>query len=201
MSTIPAPQPPGATRGDPTLLPSDEGQLTRALLAGDRHAGEALIRLTYRRIFGLHVNLCQGDRELAADLTQETYRKAWQALPEFAGRSAFSTWVYRIAWNTFLAHARRPLRLLPLEEPVAAVACDGGQAQDETLVAAETTSRLRKAVRELPEELQAVVVSRFWAGTAVGEIARIEGISRVTVRARVRRALERLAGALQEVKS
>lgn len=178
---------------------SDEGQLTRALLGGDRQAGEALIRLTYRRVFGLLVNLCGGDRELAADLTQETYRKAWQALPEFAGRSALSTWLYRIAWNTFHGHARRPLRLLPLEDPVAESARDGAEAQDDSMVAAETVERLRRAVRELPEELQSVVVSRFWAGTAIGEIARIEGISRVTVHARVRRALGRLAGALKEV--
>jgi RNA polymerase sigma-70 factor (ECF subfamily) len=183
------------------MLPPDEAQLTRSLLAGDRLASEALIRLTYRRVFGLLVNLCHGDRELAADLTQETYRKAWEALPSFAGRAAFSTWLYRIAWNTFLTHVRRPLKLIPMEDGLAALACDAGQAQDDTLVAAETTSRLRRAVRELPEELQAVVVSRFWTGTAVGEIARIEGVSRVTVRSRVRRALERLAGALQEVTS
>ena len=70
--------------------------------------------------------------------------------------------------------------------------------QDDELVTAETTRRLRQAVLELPEELQAVVVSRFWAGTAVGEIARVEGVSRVTVRNRVRRALVRLSGALKE---
>jgi RNA polymerase sigma-70 factor, ECF subfamily len=181
------------------MLPStlDEGRLTQALLAGDRGAAEALIRLTYRRVFGLLVNLCQGDRELAADLTQETYRKVWEALPTFAGRAAFSTWVYRIAWNTFLAHSRRPRRLVPLEDDIAAVAADGGERQDEALQAEETTRRLRRAVSELPEELQTVVVSRFWAGTAVGDIARDEGVSRVTVRSRVRRALERLAGALE----
>ena len=181
--------------------PLDEAALTRALLAGDRHAANALIRFTYRRVFGLLVNLCHGDRELASDLTQETYRKAWQALPGFGGRAAFSTWLYRIAWNTFLAQARRPVRLVALEDPVAAVARDRSEPQDDVLVAAETAGRLRKAVGELPEELQAVVVARFWAGTPVGEIARIEGVSRVTVRSRISRALGRLAGALEEVTS
>jgi RNA polymerase sigma-70 factor, ECF subfamily len=179
----------------------DEAKLTRDLLAGDRHAAQALIPLTYRRVFGLLVNLCHGDRELAADLTQESYRKAWQALPSFRGGASFSTWLYRIAWNTHLAHVRRPLRMLPLDEGVAAVARDTAVGQDDALVTAETTRRLRKAVSELPEELQAVVVSRFWTGTAVGEIARIEGVSRVTVRNRVRRALERLSSALKEVTS
>lgn len=181
--------------------PLDEAELTHALLAGDRQAANALIRLTYRRVFGLLANLCHGDRELAADLTQETYRKAWEGLPGFGGRAAFSTWLYRIAWNTFLAHARRPVRLVALEDPVAAVARDGAESQDETLVAAETERRLRTAVRALPEELQSVVVARFWAGTPVGEIARAEGVSRVTVRTRIGRALGRLAGALQEVTS
>ncbi|HNX48924.1 MAG TPA: sigma-70 family RNA polymerase sigma factor [Thermoanaerobaculaceae bacterium] len=181
--------------------PLDEAALTRALLAGDRHAANALIRLTYRRVFGLLVNLCRGDRELAADLTQETYRKAWEALPGFGGRAAFGTWLYRIAWNTFLAQARRPVRLVALEDPIAAVARDRSEPADDALVAAETTRRLRKAVGELPEELQAVVVARFWAGAPVGEIARLEGVSRVTVRSRIGRALGRLAGALKEVTS
>lgn len=83
---------------------------------------------------------------------------------------------------------------------MAAVARDGADPQDETLVAAETERRLRTAVRALPEDLQAVVVARFWS-TPVGEIARAEGVSRVAVRTRIGRALGRLAGALQEVTS
>jgi RNA polymerase sigma-70 factor, ECF subfamily len=180
---------------------ADERRLTEALLTGDRTAAEALIRLTYRRVFGLLVNLCHGDRELAAELTQETYRKAWGALPAFSGRAAFSTWLYRIAWNTFTAQARRPQRMVPLDDGIAAVARDGGERADDALAAAQLTGLLRGAVRELPDELQSVVVSRFWAGIPVGEIARLEGVSRVTIHNRLRRALQRLAGALREVAS
>lgn len=183
------------------MHPSDERQLTVALLAGDRSAAEALIGLTYRRVFGLLVNLSEHDRELAADLTQETYRQAWASLGKFEGRAAFSTWLYRIAWNVFLAQARRPRRLVPLEDEVAATARDAAEPHDETMVAVETGRRLRRAVRDLPEGLQSLVVARYWAGTPVRELARAEGVSHVAIHKRLRRALAHLGAALQEVTS
>ncbi|MFY9825482.1 MAG: sigma-70 family RNA polymerase sigma factor, partial [Thermoanaerobaculia bacterium] len=92
-----------------------EGRLLAALAAGDRTAAEELVERTYRGVFSLLRRLC-GDSDLASDLTQETYRKAWDALPGFNGRSQFSTWLFRIAYTTFLNHLRRPRRLVPLEE-------------------------------------------------------------------------------------
>src|SRR5436305_14461868 len=89
-----------------------EGRLLAALAAGDRTAAEELVERTYRGVFSLLRRLC-GDADLAADLTQETYRKAWAALPAFDGRSQFSTWLFRIAYTTFLNHLRRPRRLVP----------------------------------------------------------------------------------------
>ena len=93
----------------------EEGRLLSALAAGDRGAAERLVERTYRGVFALLQKLC-GDSDLAADLTQETYRKAWDALPGFDRRAQFSTWLFRIAYNTFLNHLRRPRRLVPFDE-------------------------------------------------------------------------------------
>ena len=78
---------------DPAL---DERGLWREMADGNRAAAEALVEGTYRMVFGSLVKLC-GDTDLAADLTQETYRKAWVSIGRFNGKSRFSTWLYRIA--------------------------------------------------------------------------------------------------------
>ena len=84
----------------------DEDRLWRRVAAGDLEAAEELARRSYRTVYASLFRLCGGDEDLAADLTQETYRKAWRAIKRFRGGSRFSTWLYRIAYNTFLNHKK-----------------------------------------------------------------------------------------------
>jgi RNA polymerase sigma-70 factor (ECF subfamily) len=176
---------------------SQEGRLLAALAAGDRQAAERLVERTYRGVFALLRRLC-GDPDLAADLTQETYRKAWDALAGFDGRSQFSTWLCRIAYNTFLNHLRRPRRLVPLEDRHEATVADPAPAADELVGRAVAGDRLRRAVLELPEDLRFTVTALFWGDLPVREVARHEGITPVAVRKRLKRALAALARALEE---
>src|ERR1700730_15726660 len=111
------------------LVHASEGELLAAFAAGDREAAERLVAQSYRVVYALLRRLC-GDGDLAADLTQESYRKAWDALASFDGRARFSTWVCRIAYNTYLNHLRRPRRLLPLEERLPAAVAGPAPAGD-----------------------------------------------------------------------
>src|SRR3954470_23642422 len=88
-------------KDEPRGSDEQQRQLLAALAAGDRAAAERLVERTYRGVYALLRRLC-GDPDLAADLTQETYRKAWDALPGFDGRAQLSTWLARIAYNHFL---------------------------------------------------------------------------------------------------
>src|SRR5262245_9448640 len=108
----------------------EEGRLLTALAAGDREAAERLVELTSRVVFALVRRLC-GDQDLASALTQETYRKAWDSLTGFDNRAKFSTWLCRIAYNTFLNHLRRPRRMVPLEDQHEATVVDPAPAADE----------------------------------------------------------------------
>jgi RNA polymerase sigma-70 factor (ECF subfamily) len=176
---------------------ASEGELLAAFAAGDRAAAERLVEQSYRVVYALVRRLC-GDAELAADLTQESFRKAWDALESFDGRARFSTWLCRIAYNTYLNHLRRPRRLLPLEERVEAAVTDPAPAADEALGQAVAGDRLRRAVLRLPEELRFTVTARYWGDLPVAEIARHEGITGVAIRKRLKRALKALALALEE---
>ncbi|HEX5757765.1 MAG TPA: sigma-70 family RNA polymerase sigma factor [Thermoanaerobaculia bacterium] len=183
--------------GRDTGAAGDERRLLAELAAGDRRAAEVLVERTYRGVYGFLWRLA-GDPELAADLTQETYRRAWAALASFDGRARFSTWLCRIAYTTFLNHLRRPRRLVPLEEGQEAAVPDPAPAADERLSGAMAGERLRRAVLSLPEELRYTVTALYWGEQSVAEVAKHEGVTPVAIRKRLKRALAVLAAALEK---
>ncbi len=176
---------------------TQEAALLAAMAAGDRAAAERLVESTYPGVYAFLRRLC-GDSELAADLTQEPYRRAWESLAGFHGRAQFSTWLCRIAYNVFLNHVRRPRRLVPLGERLLETAVDPSPAADESLGQSAEADRLRRAVVLLPEEQRFTVTALYWGERSVREIAREAGVSGVAIRKRLRRALQALARCLAE---
>jgi RNA polymerase sigma-70 factor (ECF subfamily) len=173
----------------------DETQLLADLRRGDRVAAEVLVELTYPLVYRSLYRMC-GDGDAASDLTQETYARAWRALDQFDGRSRFSTWLYRIAYTTFLNHVRRPQRFVSLDDE--SVAPGLAVAVEQDPISGADAARLRRAVLALPEELRSVVAAHFWGEVPVRDIARQEGLSGVGVRKRLRRAITRLRAELGE---
>lgn len=176
---------------------SDERRLLAAIREGDTAAAEELVERTYSAVFASVYRLC-GDQDLAADLTQETYQKAWAALGGFDGRSQLFTWLYRIAYTTFLNHVRRPRRMTPLGEPGTFDVPDHRPRADELLAVREEEEILREAVMKLPDDLRFTVTAHFWGGLPVKEIARIEKITTVAIRKRLHRAFSLLEPMLDE---
>ena len=182
-----------------TLIPPvhEERRLLAAIRAGDREAAEELVERTYSAVFASVYRLC-GDSDLAADLTQETYQKAWSALKGFDGRSQLFTWLYRIAYTTFLNHVRRPRRMTSLDEPDSMDVRDERPGAEQMLADAEEAERLRRAVMKLPEDLRFTVTAHFWGGLPVKEIASIEEITTVAIRKRLHKAFTMIEAMLDE---
>lgn len=174
-----------------------EQRLIASVHRGESAAAEELVDRTYRRVYAALVRLTGGDEDLASDLTQETYRKAWKSFATFDGRAKASTWLYRIAYNTFLNHVRRPALAAALDDDGASVA-DDSPGPEEALRASDQFRCLRRAVLALPEDLRFAVTARYWAEAPVREIARSEGVTPVAIRKRLRRALRLLETALEE---
>jgi len=181
----------------PPPMADDEAVLWPRAAKGDLDAADALARCTYRAVFASLCRLTGGDEELAADLTQETYRKAWRSIGKFRGGSKFSTWLYRIAYNTFLNHIRGPRRLEPMTEEQIDQLLDPDETPDEVTARTAESERLRRAVLELPDELRFAVTARFWAELSVAEIATHQGLSPVGIRKRLARAYKQLATTLE----
>ena len=182
-----------------TLIPPvhEERRLLAAIRAGDREAAEELVERTYSAVFASVYRLC-GDSDLAADLTQETYQKAWSALKGFDGLSQLFTWLYRIAYTTFLNHVRRPRRMTSLDEPDSMDVRDERPGAEQMLADAEEAERLRRAVMKLPEDLRFTVTAHFWGGLPVKEIASIEEITTVAIRKRLHKAFTMIEAMLDE---
>ena len=175
----------------------DERQLLVDLSLGDRSAADELVERTYEMVYGALHRLTGGDRELTSDLTQETYRRAWASLAGFKGRSRFSTWLYRIAYTTFLNHIRRPRRVVPMEDGHLRKAEDPAASSETLAMKNQQGERLRRAVLELDEPLREVVTARFWGEVPVREIARMIGLSEQGTRKRLKKALAILDNALE----
>ena len=178
--------------------PSQEHRLLASLASGDRQAAERLVDDSYQLVYASLMRLTGGNPDLAADLTQETYRKAWTSLPSFQRRSQLTTWLYRIAYNTFLNHIRRPARLQPIDERQVADVKDPEPGQEEMLSRREVAERLRRAVIGLPEPLRFTISARFWGELAVEDIARLEKVTGAAIRKRLKKAMGSLRSVLGE---
>lgn len=185
-------------------------QLVRRVQQGDARAFEALVIKYQRRIERLIARMIR-DVDLVQDLTQETFIRAYRALPQFRGESAFYTWLYRIAVNT----ARKELVNLG-RNPVmteSALAQARGDAEDETserrtepsdeatpealMASAQVAAAVNGAIQELSEDLRQAIVLREIEGLSYDEIAEVMNCPIGTVRSRIFRAREAIAQRLR----
>lgn len=206
---VPPPIPPEALR--PRLGPEATTEaLVEAARVGDARAFGHLVRRYRPRILALGLHLT-GSRSDAEDVAQDAFLRAFQALPEFEGRSAFFTWVYRIAVNRALQlrAGRRAQPRADLDDPrvALAVAVDAAAAPGRALELRETYAQLVAAFDALSPLLRTTVALVTLQGLSHPEVAAVMDSTEGTIawrmheaRAQLRRALgatraERLAEA------
>lgn len=135
--------------------------------------------------------LCCGDSALADDLAQDTFLKAYLSCDGFKDDSKFTTWIYRIAYNTFISN-RRALRL---NEPItAADNISGTDAADK----AYEYQPLYNALEQLSDTERSAVLLHYMQGYAVDEIAAIIESTSEAVRQRLSRARRHLKQLLNQ---
>ena len=168
-----------------------EALLIRQAMAGDRRAYGELVRRHQGRVRALLRRLCREDAALADDLAQDALVQAWRRLEHFRGEAAFGTWLYRIAYNTFLMHVRRPSvrSSQPLDERWDAD--DAGPAAESgaDLVA---QGEVRRALDCLSEPERAVIVHCYYLNLSHREAAFVIGCPLGTLKSHLARALQKL---------
>ncbi len=163
-----------------------------AAQAGDRSALDALLRRHYDRVHAVCRRIAGSNRD-ADDATQEAMIGIVRGLAKFDGRSAFTTWAYRIATNAALDELRRRGRrpaLHPDEGPSAEVVDPTAERQVDAVV---DRASLDTALAELADDFKAAVVLRDVADLDYAEIAEVLGVPVGTVKSRIARGRSQLA--------
>lgn len=150
---------------------------------GDMRAFERLYRLHVGRVLGLCLRMTRR-RDIAEDCVQQTFVRAWRNLSMFEGRSAFSTWLHRIAVNEVLTYARNHgtrVEAGDTDEPVEDMAEGTGEFDAAEVVDVE------RALATLPEGARHVVVLQAVYGYSHEEVADMLGIAVGTCKAQLHR--------------
>jgi RNA polymerase sigma-70 factor (ECF subfamily) len=172
---------------------SDE-ELAKRAGTGDRRALETLLDRHADRVHAVCRRVL-ADAEDALDATQDALIAIARGIGRFDGRSAFTTWLYRVATNAALDEGRRKVRRPgPVEVSPGSPADVVGGGSLENAVASRID--VDAALRELPEDFRVAVVLRDLCDLDYAEIAEVTGVPPGTVRSRIARGRAALAAAL-----
>jgi RNA polymerase sigma-70 factor (ECF subfamily) len=180
----------------PSAAVSDAQLIARVLVHDDRHAFGELVRRHQSAVRATLRKLTGGNHALADDLAQETFLLAYRNLRSFRQEAKFSTWLYRIAYNVFLADARK-MKELPLPEDtdvedLAPVECD--EPPIARGVALKTD--LERAMVVLSEAERAAIVQCYDNDLSHEEAAYVLGCPVGTVKTHILRAKQKLKARL-----
>jgi RNA polymerase sigma-70 factor (ECF subfamily) len=184
-----------------------DAELVARVQRGDKRAFDLLVLKYQRKIMRLLSRMIREPAEVE-DVTQEAFVKAYRALPQFRGESAFYTWLYRIAINTARnwqsANARRPQTISVMEN-------EDGETFDgidtltdistpeSVLASRQIAETVNEAMQSLPEDLRTAILLREIEGMSYEDIAQSMGCPIGTVRSRIFRAREAIASQLKSV--
>lgn len=176
---------------------SKERQWVRLAQAGDRAAFAHLVRRHEQAVHRFIYRML-GSREEALELTQETFIKVWQALPQWQPQAQFKTWVFRIASNAAMdaLRRRRTVNFVPLDEDYDAAA--HGPGPDVQLQSRQRLRALESALAALPAQQREAILLREIEGLSYAEISSVLHVEEGTVKSRLARAREALAAAIRE---
>lgn len=177
-------------------------EIINQVKAGDTEKFGLLVDKYQKMVFSTCIGYVH-EKEDADDLTQEVFINAYQALPTFRGKSAFSTWLYRIAVNASLNHGRKkePHGLLTritsvfsrqgVNEQVIEVSDTDNP--EESLIRQEEIEKLGRAIDSLPEKQRTAIILSKYEELSQREIAEIMDTTEGAVEALIQRAKANLA--------
>ena len=182
---------------------SDEisnSELVRKSQLGDKAAFEQLVIRHQDLVFSLAYKLT-GNREMANDVAQEAFIRAWKAIEKFRGDSTFSTWIYRITVNTAwtLRKKAKKHNTLNIDDTYEPIVIDEKKDPELVAINSDLSSVLINALDKIPIEQRIIVELKNIEGRSHKEIADYLDISVTAAKVRLHRAHKKLRQILEEV--
>lgn len=179
-------------------------ELVERVQRGDKKAFDLLVLKYQHKIISL-ISRYIHDQAEVLDVAQESFIKAYRALPGFRGESAFYTWLYRIATNTAKNHLvvnNRRQSDVDIDDEESnlsesALGLQDHESPENLLVKDEVERTVFNAIEQLPEELRTAITLREMEGMSYEDIAQVMDCPVGTVRSRIFRAREAIEGKLK----
>lgn len=182
-----------------------ENEIIRKVLGGDANAFEELVLRHEKTVYNIALRMT-GSEDDAADMTQETFIKAYNNLSSFKSDSKFSTWVYRITTNVCLDFLRAKSRRPQVSLTVADADDDSFEQQleipdpaddpEQQLMKKLSMQSLNDGLRRLPDKQRQILVMRELGGLSYAEIGKALSLEEGTVKSRIFRARKNLCAFL-----
>jgi RNA polymerase sigma-70 factor (ECF subfamily) len=178
------------------MVERTDSELVESAMAGDSRAIEEILRRHQPRLRAVCRRILNNDAD-ADDATQNALIAIVRSLSSFDGRSAFSTWAYRIATNAALDEARRRQRRPSIGREELDTTRIVDLSSDRVFASLDERDALEKALSTVPEDFRVAVVLRDVADLDYEQIAQILGVPIGTVRSRIARGRAHLADVLR----
>jgi len=175
-------------------------ELVKKSQLGEKAAFEQLVIRHQELVFSLAYKLT-GNREMANDVAQESFIRAWKAIEKFRGDSTFSTWIYRITVNTAwtLRKKAKKHNTLNIDDTYEPIVIDEKKDPELVAINSDLSSVLVNALDKLPIEQRIIVELKNIEGRSHKEIADYLDISVTAAKVRLHRAHQKLRIILEEV--
>lgn len=168
------------------------------IIAGQKDLFRLLVRQHEKAVFGMGLSFFSNSDD-ASDFTQEVFLKAYRGLSRFEGRSRFSTWLYKIAYNTALNEVNRRKEYQSLAEEDENRLVDLNDTPERVTLRNAAKKTVRTAIEELPERFRICVDLFFFYDRSYQEIEAITGIPVNTIKSHVFRSKKILKEKLESL--
>ena len=177
-------------------------ELVKKSQLGDKSAFEELVKRHQDLVFSLSFKLT-GNRELANDVAQEAFIRAWKAIEKFRGDSTFGTWIYGLTVNTAWTLRKKAKKhySLNIEDTKEPVVIDEKKDPELVAINSDLSVVLRKALNQIPLEQRIIVELKNIEGRSHKEIADYLDISVTAAKVRLHRAHQKLRNILEEIEA
>ncbi|MCL2809212.1 MAG: sigma-70 family RNA polymerase sigma factor [Treponema sp.] len=184
--------------GSPDETDYDDHLIVSQIVSGQKDLFRLLVRQHEKAVFGMGLSFFRNSDD-ASDFTQEVFLKTYRSLSRFEGRSRFSTWLYKIAYNTALNEVNRRKEYFSLAEEDADKLINNDESPERLALRNAAGEAVRSAIKELPERFRICVDLFFFYDRSYQEIEVITGIPVNTIKSHVFRAKIILREKLQDL--